>query len=100
MKTTYRACHLCEALCGLEIRTEAERIVSIKGDKDDPFSRGHVCPKAVALQDIHTDPDRLRAPVRRVGNEWESVGWDAGCVRVGEDLAGVGARAVVIAVGL
>jgi anaerobic selenocysteine-containing dehydrogenase len=77
MKTTYRACHLCEALCGLEIRTEGERIVSIKGDKDDPFSRGHICPKAVALQDIHTDPDRLRAPVRRVGNEWQPIDWDA-----------------------
>ena len=78
MKTTYRACHLCEALCGLEINTEGERIVSIKGDKQDPFSRGHICPKAVALQDVHDDPDRLRGPVRRVGSEWEPIGWDAG----------------------
>jgi hypothetical protein len=71
-RVTYRACHLCEALCGLEIRTEGERIVSIKGDKDDPFSRGHICPKAVALQDIHTDPDRLRHPVQRVGQRVEA----------------------------
>ena len=75
-KTTYRACHLCEAICGLEIRTRGDEIVSVKGDKDDPFSRGHVCPKAVALIDIHHDPDRLRTPMRRQGTEWEPMAWD------------------------
>ena len=48
-RVTYRACHLCETICGLEIRTRGDEIVSIRGDKQDPFSRGHVCPKAVAL---------------------------------------------------
>jgi anaerobic selenocysteine-containing dehydrogenase len=75
-RVTYRACDLCEALCGLEIHTEGEAIVSIKGDKEDPFSRGHVCPKAVALKDIHEDPDRLRGPVRRVDGEWKPISWD------------------------
>ena len=67
MSTTlhHRACHLCEAICGLTIQTEADaagqvQIVSIKGDAEDSFSRGHICPKAVALQDIQSDPDRLR----------------------------------------
>src|SRR5436190_5504189 len=75
-KVTYRACDLCEALCGLEIRTEGDTVVSIKGDKQDPFSRGHVCPKAVALKDIHEDPDRLRGPVQRVDGEWKPIGWE------------------------
>ena len=75
-RVTFRACHLCEALCGLEIRTRGEEIVSVRGDGEDPFSRGHVCPKAVALIDIHGDPDRLRGPVRRVGSEWQPIGWD------------------------
>ena len=43
--THYRACHLCEAICGLAIETEGDRILSIKGDPQDPFSRGHICPK-------------------------------------------------------
>ena len=64
--THYRACHLCEAICGLVIQTEGEEIVSIKGDPNDPLSRGHICPKAIALKDIHEDPDRLRRPVKRV----------------------------------
>ncbi len=62
----YRACHLCEAICGLVIETEGEHILSIKGDKHDPLSRGHICPKAVALKDIHEDPDRLRRPLKKV----------------------------------
>ena len=59
----YRACHLCEAICGLVIETEGQEILSIKGDKKDPLSRGHICPKAIALKDLHEDPDRLRQPV-------------------------------------
>ncbi len=75
-RVTYRACHLCEALCGVEIRTRGEDIVSVRGDVQDAFSRGHICPKAVALIDIHHDPDRLRAPLRRVDGRWEKIGWD------------------------
>ena len=65
-RTHHRVCHLCEAMCGLVIRTEGDKVTDIRGDKDDPLSRGHVCPKAVALQDIHEDPDRLRKPMKRI----------------------------------
>src|SRR5258708_21917589 len=75
-RVTYRACQLCEALCGLEIRSRGDEVVAVRGDAADPFSRGHVCPKAVALIDIHGDSDRLRGPVRRVGENWETIGWE------------------------
>ena len=65
-RTHHRVCHLCEAMCGLVILTEGDKVTDIRGDKDDPLSRGHVCPKAVALQDIHEDPDRLRKPMKRI----------------------------------
>ncbi len=74
-KTHFRTCPLCEAICGLEITTDDQKVVAIKGDKDDPFSRGFVCPKAVALQDIHEDPDRLRAPMIRDGDAWRETDW-------------------------
>lgn len=74
--THFRTCPLCEAMCGLEIEAEAGRVISIRGDADDPFSRGHICPKAVALQDIHADPDRLRTPLLRTDDGWRSIGWD------------------------
>lgn len=64
MSTThYRACNLCEAICGLEIQLADGLIQSIRPDKQDPFSQGHICPKAVALEDLQNDPDRLRRPM-------------------------------------
>ena len=66
IQTHHRVCHLCEAMCGLVIQTDGDTVVDIRGDRDDPLSRGHVCPKAVALKDIHEDPDRLRKPVKRI----------------------------------
>jgi anaerobic selenocysteine-containing dehydrogenase len=73
----YRACHLCVASCGVVIETEGDEIVSIRGDKDDPLSRGHICPKAVALKDLHEDPDRLRAPVKKSADgQWQEISWE------------------------
>jgi len=75
-ETHFIACNLCEAICGLEIKLEDGQIRSIRGDKDDPISKGHICPKAVALQDIYNDPDRLRTPIKRTGNGWQAISWD------------------------
>ena len=84
-----RACNLCEAICGLVIETDAERIVSIRADKDDPLSRGHICPKAMALADIHEDPDRLTRPLRRTGSRWEEMSWDDAFEEVASKLDAV-----------
>ena len=76
-ETHYRACNLCEAICGIEIKLENGAITSIAGDKNDPFSRGHICPKAVALKDIYEDENRLKTPVKRVGDGWQEISWEA-----------------------
>jgi anaerobic selenocysteine-containing dehydrogenase len=72
----HRTCHLCEAMCGIAITVDGDRITAIRGDADDPFSRGHICPKAVALQDVQGDPDRLTHPVRRTAGGWQRLSWD------------------------
>lgn len=82
----YRACNLCEAICGIEISVEADGRLDIRGDKDDPFSRGYICPKAVALQDLHSDKDRLRHPVRRTFQGWQRISWDEAFAEVTENL--------------
>ena len=65
METRRGVCNLCEAICGLVLTLEDGRVTGVRGNPDDPLSRGHVCPKAFALQDVYDDPDRLRRPVRR-----------------------------------
>jgi anaerobic selenocysteine-containing dehydrogenase len=81
-----RTCHLCEAMCGVAIETEEGQIKSIKGDEKDPFSHGHICPKAVALQDLQEDPDRLKRPIRRTANGWEEMSWSDAFEYVVENL--------------
>lgn len=88
-QTHYGACNLCEAICGLEFKVRDGKIVSIKGDAADPLSRGHICPKAVALQDLHEDPDRLRRPQKRVGESWVEVGWDEALDDIADRLAAI-----------
>ncbi|MGH8443804.1 MAG: molybdopterin-dependent oxidoreductase, partial [Solimonas sp.] len=85
----YGACNLCEAICGLEFRVRDGRITSIRGDERDPLSRGHICPKAVALQDLHEDPDRLRRPLKRVGEQWQEIGWKQALDEVADRLAAI-----------
>jgi len=85
----FRACPLCEAICGLELQYEGADLVAIRGDAADPFSRGHICPKGNALLDLEADPDRLRRPLRRRGSDWEEIGWDEALAEAGERLAAV-----------
>lgn len=73
--THYRTCHLCEAMCGLEITYQDKTILSIKGDSKDALSQGYTCPKSKALIDLHQDKDRLKTPIRRTQKGWESISW-------------------------
>ena len=89
VKTHYRACNLCEAICGLEIKTQGDQVLSIKGDKNDPLSRGYICPKGTAMEDIYTDPDRLRKPVKRQADGWAEISWEEAFDTVAEKLVAV-----------
>ena len=86
VETHYRACNLCEAICGLEIKHEDGVVVSIAGDAQDPFSRGHICPKAVGLKDIYEDPDRLRRPLKRTAAGWQEIDWETALEEVAAGL--------------
>ncbi len=98
--THYRTCNLCEALCGLAVETQDSAVTSLRGDAQDPFSRGHICPKAVALPDIYADPERLRQPLRRTAGGWHTIGWDEALGEVAERLQSIQAQHGPDAVGV
>ena len=77
MTTHFRTCPLCEAMCGLELHVDRRaRSTAIRGDRDDVWSKGYLCPKGTALGHLHEDPDRVRAPMIRTATEWREVDWD------------------------
>jgi anaerobic selenocysteine-containing dehydrogenase len=91
----YRTCPLCEAMCGLEIHVEGDRVAKIRPDHDDVWSKGYICPKGAVLDHVHHDPDRLRTPLIRdecAPTGWREVGWAEAFARCEELLAGVLAR--------
>ena len=79
-------CPFCEANCGviLEIDRENQKVISARGDKDDPFSQGFVCAKTHALTKIQEDPDVVRKPLRKRGDDFEEVSWDAAFDEIAE----------------
>lgn len=91
-RTDYAQCMLCEALCGLEVEHDGTTVARIRGDAEDPFSRGHLCPKGVALAELQNDPDRVRQPLRRVGDRFEPIGWDEALALAGRRIAEIQQR--------
>jgi len=75
-RTEYRTCHLCEATCGLELHLDGRAITLVRGDRDDVFSHGFLCPKGTALKQLESDPDRIRTPLIRRGDTFEAATWD------------------------
>ena len=89
IQTHYRTCNLCEAMCGLEIRHNETEVLSIKGDKKDALSRGHICPKAVALQDLYHDKDRLKTPIKKTASGWKEISWEEAYDEVAQKLKSI-----------
>src|SRR4051812_22451133 len=88
----FRTCPLCEATCGLEITVTDGAVERVRGDDADVFSHGFLCPKGVGLKELHEDPDRLREPLVRRGDDFEAVSWDDAFAAVDEGLGRVLAR--------
>ncbi|MDD5028551.1 MAG: molybdopterin-dependent oxidoreductase, partial [Rhodoferax sp.] len=99
----YRICPLCEACCGLQITLRDGVVASIRGDANDPFSQGYVCPKAVALKDLHEDPDRLRTPLIKRNGRHVAATWEEAFEVIGQRLPALlqqhGRNAVALAIG-
>ncbi len=72
----HRICPVCEACCGLDVHVESGKVIAIRGQESDGFSKGYLCPKGVALKDLHEDPDRLRTPLIKRDGQFVEASWD------------------------
>jgi anaerobic selenocysteine-containing dehydrogenase len=86
-------CRLCEALCGLTVRVEGNRVVEIRPDREHVVSRGHACAKGIRFGEIHHSPDRLRHPLKRCGKGFERISWDRAFEEIGEKLRSLRSQA-------
>ena len=103
-RTVLRTCPLCEAVCGLQITLdESDRVVEVRGDREDPFSKGFICPKGASLGRVDEDPDLLTGPMIRTGDSWREATWDeafdAVAAGLGEVIERHGRSAVAIYAG-
>ncbi|MEM9036873.1 MAG: molybdopterin-dependent oxidoreductase [Actinomycetota bacterium] len=86
-RSAVRTCPLCEATCGLQIELVGDDVVRIRGDRDDVFSRGYICPKGSTLRQLHEDGDRVRRPLVRRGGELVEVTWEEAFAEIADRLA-------------
>lgn len=84
--THFRTCPLCEATCGLSIEIKGGEVGRIRGDVDDVFSAGYICPKGSSLKGLQDDPDRLRKPLVRRGGSLVETDWDTAFAAINERL--------------
>ncbi len=85
----HRICPLCEACCGLEIKLRDQQVIGIRGHDADVFSAGYICPKGVALKDLHEDPDRLRTPLIKRNGIFEPATWEEAYAEITRRLPAV-----------
>jgi anaerobic selenocysteine-containing dehydrogenase len=101
--TVFRTCPLCEATCGLELTIGGDAVTRIRGDRDDVFSRGFICPKGTTLGHLHDDPDRLRGPLVRRDGDLRAATWEEAFAEVARRLPPIiqrhGRDAVAVYIG-
>ncbi|MEU5042983.1 molybdopterin oxidoreductase family protein [Streptomyces griseorubiginosus] len=102
-RTALRICPLCEATCGLTLTVEGTRVTGARGDREDVFSKGFICPKGAAFGAVDGDPDRLRTPLVRRDGELREATWEEAFDAVAAGIRGVveryGANSVGVVLG-
>jgi anaerobic selenocysteine-containing dehydrogenase len=84
--TRFATCPLCEATCGLALELDGDEVVKVRGDDEDVFSKGFICPKGASIGELHADPDRITTPLVRREGELVAASWDEAFAAIAEKL--------------
>src|SRR5512139_3324250 len=85
-ETCHTFCRICEALCGLEVTVEHNKVLQIRPDDRHVATQGFGCMKGLKQHRFYDSPDRLRHPMKRVGQDWQRVSWDQALTEIGDKV--------------
>ena len=75
-------CGMCPAGCGIIVRTREHKANKIEGNPLHPVNRGALCARGQAGLEVLYNPDRIKGPMKRVGErgegKWDEISWDEG----------------------
>ncbi len=106
-KVIKSTCLGCIGNCGAIYEVEDNRITDVKGDPDHPLTKGYICPKGLSVEEIRSSPQRLKHPLKRIGErgegKWAEISWDEALDEIADNLSKIrredGPEAVAIAIG-
>src|SRR3989449_3346225 len=93
-------CH--PTYCGMEVEIQDDRVLSIRGDDENPDSRGFLCIRGQASREVIDNPMRvLRPRLRdvRTDDAWRDASWDEALDRIAAAVGKVGPEAVAVWAG-
>lgn len=82
-------CVLCAQNCGLEVEVENNRIVKVKPDKSNVKSEGYFCRKGMNVAYHQHNTDRLKYPLKKVGDKFERISWDQAIDEIADKLKAI-----------
>ncbi len=85
-------CRICEASCGLIATVEDGRITHLEPNPDHIGTEGFACMKGLNQHHMYDSPDRLRYPLKRVGNEWHRISWEQALREIGDKVKALRSR--------
>ena len=105
--TSWSAGPGCHGTCGVLAHIKDGKLVKIEGDPDHPWNQGRVCARCLAMPQYVYHPDRLKSPLKRVGErgegKWQEISWDEALDLIEEKLGKIrdehGPESVVFSMG-
>lgn len=82
----HTSCVLCAQNCGLLCEIENNTIINVKGDRDNPRSEGYCCRKGLSIASYEHNADRLKYPLKKVGDHHERITWEQAIKEISEKL--------------
>jgi anaerobic selenocysteine-containing dehydrogenase len=84
--TKFTFCRICEATCGVKVTVEGRKLIKVEPDPDHVVTKGYACVKGTRYPAMQNSPDRVTAPIKRLGDQWQEISWDQAFAEIGAKI--------------